>query len=237
MGKRIMAGMLLMGMLGLARGQREPVTTVSVATLRVSVEARTHFDLARRAAVAGRTDEYEREIAKALELDRNFAEAYVLRASQEVLRKDYQAALTDSYLAERLDRGVVCLKLVQASALNGLKRFGEALAALDAESPRESQTWEAKYERTRAEVGVGDKAAALQWSAETLAGAPTDLLDSARVLRGDALDMAGRYAEAAVIWREYLASPRPQVYHLQVLAALAKAERLSAVQEVAGLGR
>jgi hypothetical protein len=49
--------------------------------------------------------------------------------------------------------------------------------------------------------------------------------------------MAGRYAEAAVIWREYLASPRPQVYHLQVLAALAKAERLSAVQEVAGLGR
>ena len=54
MGKRIMAGMLLMGMLGLARGQREPVTTVSVATLRVSVEARTHFDLARRAAVAGR---------------------------------------------------------------------------------------------------------------------------------------------------------------------------------------
>jgi hypothetical protein len=86
-------------------------------------------------------------------------------------------------------------------------------------------------------VGVGDTAAALRWSAETLAGAPVEALDSARVLRGDALDMAGRYAEAAVMWREYLASPRKQRYRVEVLAALENSERLAATQEVAGLGR
>jgi tetratricopeptide (TPR) repeat protein len=237
MRKTLAIGLVLIGMTSVACGQSEPSATVSIATLRVPAEARAHFERAQKAAVAGRTDEYEREIRRALELDRDFAEAYVLRGSQEVLRRDFQAALTDSYVAERLDRGVVFVRLVRASALNGLRRFSEALGVLDLVNQRESHTWEFAFEKTRAFVGLGDAAAALRWSAETLAGAPADSLDSARVLRGDALDLAGRYGEAAVAWREYLASPRVQVYRSQVLAALAKAERLSATQEVAGLRR
>jgi tetratricopeptide (TPR) repeat protein len=230
-------GVVLVGMTGAAAAQLEPSKTVSVATLQVPAEARTHFERARQAALGGRIDDYEREIAKTLEIDRNFAEAYVLRGSQEVLQRNYEAALTDSYLAEKLDRGAGCAKLVRASALNGMRRFAEALAVLDTMETVAGRTWEAGYERTRAVVGVGDAAAALRWSAVTLAGAPVGSLDSATVLRGDALDMAGRYAEATVVWREYLASPRKQVYRVQVLAALAKSERLAATEEVAGLGR
>jgi tetratricopeptide (TPR) repeat protein len=237
MGKALWMGVVLVGMTGVATAQLEPSRTVSVATLQVPPEARAHFERARQAAKAGRVDEYEREIAKTLELDRSFAEAYVLRGSQEVLQRQFEAALTDSYLAEKLDRGAACAKLVRASALNGMRRFAEALAVLDGIDTALSQTWEAAYERTRAVVGVGDTAAALRWSAETLAGAPVEALDSARVLRGDALDMAGRYAEAAVMWREYLASPRKQRYRVEVLAALENSERLAATQEVAGLGR
>jgi tetratricopeptide (TPR) repeat protein len=220
-----------------SRAQGVLATTVSVATLQVPGEARAHLDRARKAAISGRTDEYEVEMAKALELDRNFAEAYVLRGSQEVLRRNFQAALTDSYLAERLDPGVICARLVRASALNGMRRYDEALAVLDALPAHEAKLWEAAFERTRAVVGLGDAAASLRWSEETLAGAPADSVDAARVLRGDALELAGRYLESVAVWREYLASPRKQVYRVQVLAALAKAERLSEGQEVAGLTR
>ncbi len=237
MGKTLIVGMMLLCASSGAIAQQMALGTVSVATLQVPAEARAHFERAQRAAIAGRTEVYEREIARTLELDRSFAEAYVLRATQEVVRRDFQAALTDVYLAQQLDRGVGCAKLVRASALNGLRRYSEAVAVLDSMSTIEGRTWNATFERTRAVVGLGDAAAAMRWSAETLAGAPLESLDSARVLRGDALDLAGRYAEAAVVWREYLASPRNQVYRIQVLAALARADRLSAQQEVAGLGR
>jgi hypothetical protein len=101
----------------------------------------------------------------------------------------------------------------------------------------EGQLWSATYEKTRAAVGLGDVAASLRWSAETMALAPVDLLDEAKILRGDALELASRYDEAALIWRDYLASPRPQVYRAQVLVALARAESASRRQEVAGLRR
>ncbi len=233
--RRILAGMLLMGMTGVAAGQGMQAATVSVATLQVPAKAREHFERARKALIAGKTDEYEREIANALEVDRNFAEAYVLRGSQEVVRRDFQAALTDSYMAERLDRGAVCAKTVQASALNGMRRFSDAWAVLQTMGRAEGETWEAKYERARAAVGMGSAEAALHWSAEAFEVVPVESLDSARVLRGDALQMAGRYREAAGVWREYLASPRAQPYREQVLAALAQVERRVAAEEVAVL--
>ena len=99
--------------------------------------------------------------------------AYVLRASQEVLRKDYQAALTDSYLAERLDRGSGLPYACPGKCAEWLE---EGLAR---PLPRSTRRAHASHKRGKLSTsgrglrwGVGDKAAALQWSAETLAGAP-----------------------------------------------------------------
>ena len=235
MRKMLFVGVILTGSLSVSAAQREFSHTVSVATLRVPAEARVHFERARQARLGGQTDRFDREIAKTLELDRSFAEAYVLRGSEEVEQRQYEAALTDSFLAEGLDRGAKCTKIVRVGALNGLRRFAEAWGVLEGMNAAEGQTWEAKYERTRAAVGLGDAAGALRWSAETLDVVPLASLDSARVLRGDALQMAGRYGEAAAMWQEYLASPRGQRYRAQVLTALARAERLAALQQVAAL--
>ena len=237
MRKALGIGLVLLGVTSGARGQSEPARTVSIATLRVPAEAREHYERARQAVLAGRTDEYEREIARALALDRDFAEAYVLRGLQEVSRKDNEAALTDSYMAERLDRGVGYAKIVRASALNGLRRFSEARTVLEQMNPAEGGIWEANYERARAAVGMGDAAAALRWSGQALAAAPIDSVDDAMVLRGDALELAGRFREALEVWRQYLASPRKQRYREAVLAALARAERMSGTQEIARAGR
>jgi tetratricopeptide (TPR) repeat protein len=232
------AGLLEVGTAVPAFAQVQSAQTVSVATLQVPQKAREHLERARQAVREGREDDYEREIAKALELDRTFAEAYLLRGAEEAKRRSYQAALTDSCLAERLDRGLVWARLLQASALNSLRQCDKAWDTLDKlEHSTAGQMWEMKFERARAAVGRGDAEGALRWSAETLAIVPLESLDSALVLRGDALNMAGRSKEAVNAWRDYLASPRKQVYREQVLAAIVRTEQMRQGQEIAGLGR
>jgi hypothetical protein len=97
-------GLLWAGVVGMAAGQSiemRPVQrllpgalpTVSVATLQVPAKAWTHFERARDAMQANRTEEFERETAKALEVAPNFAAVYLLRAIQEVSGPQFDAAI------------------------------------------------------------------------------------------------------------------------------------------------
>lgn len=184
----------------------------------------------------GHVDDFDRAMLKVLAIDPHFGEAYLLRAAQENTERHYEAALTDTFLAEHLDPGLTWAKVVRAGALNSLHRFADAWAVLETLDWAEAQTWEAKYERTRTALGRGDLPGSLRWSAETLKAAPSFELDSALVLRGNALQQAGRYAEAIPFWREYLASPRRQVYRQQVLAKLAMNLRLVGPAQATNLG-
>ena len=218
---------------GICAGQEGFSTTVSVATLLVPVKARTELGRAERAVMAGRLDEVDRDLAKALQLDRNFGEAYVLRGAREIEQRNFTAALADAYMAERLDRGLGWALVVQASALNGLRRFHESWTVLQRLQQPESNCWQAQFERTRAAVGTGDVISALSSSAQIMTIVPLASLDNATILRGDALEIAGRDAEAVATWKTYLASPRTQRYREQVQATIAKVVQRMDAQEVA----
>jgi hypothetical protein len=80
--------LLWAGLVGMAAGQSiemrqverllpGALPTVSAATLRIPEKAWTHFERARDAMQADRTEEFERETARALEAAPNFAAVYL----------------------------------------------------------------------------------------------------------------------------------------------------------------
>jgi len=211
--------------------------TVSVATLRIPQEAWKHFDRAKAAAEHHRDEEFERESAKALQIAPEFAEMYRLRATVQLGAKQYEAAIASVQAALRADPGTLWTNVMLAGAYNGLHRFHDALLVLDAQRGREAESWQAMYERARAEIGAHEAASALHWSARMLEAAPKEFAD-AHLVRANALILGERLSEAAGQLEIYLSSKgfqqhRPEVLALRDLvnSRLAAADRLAAAPQ------
>jgi tetratricopeptide (TPR) repeat protein len=204
--------------------------TVSVASLRVPEKAREHFERARKALIDGADGDFEREITKALAMEPNFAEAWLIRSVHDVKVHQYDDALTHALEAQRIDPTLRGITIVRASACNGLHRFTEAESLLKSLPPAEAATWTAHYERSRALIGLGKTDEALEASALTLQSVPEDWLDNARLLRANALQLAHRYQEAMIQLQAYLDSPRPQPLRTRVLEVM-QSDRQNLTQE------
>ncbi len=198
---------------------RSTMAVVSVATLSVPGKAWKHFEKARTAARAARRAECLQEIDKALEIAPQFAEAYLLRADRAVVDRQFEAAIEDVLTAQRLEPTIAWSQVVLASAYNGLERFNDASLLLSNLQGKEADSWQAKYEMARAQVGRRDVEAALHWSEIALAAAPLDFAD-AHILRANALQIAHRWQEATAEMEAYLASRGPQTHRAEVLAAI-----------------
>ena len=191
--------------------------TVTVASLSIPRSAWRHFEKANAAAQRHRTDEFDRESAEALEIAPNFAAMYLLRATVEVKANEFEAAIVNVEAARKVDPSAMWTTVVLAGAYNGMHRFRDALLVLNAKHGFESQTWQAMYERARAEVGSGDIAAALRSSAAALNAAPREFSD-AHLVRANALMLGDRLSEAASQMDIYLQSKGPQMHHDEVVA-------------------
>jgi tetratricopeptide (TPR) repeat protein len=186
-------------------GRRTRTTTVSVATLRVPPQALRHFNKAKRAGERNRMDEFEREIARALEIAPEFAAAHLLRAEMLVRAKRFAEAVDAVAAARRSDPSVMWAAVVLAGAYNGMHRYSDALPTLVAERGIESESWQTMYERARAEIGLGNAESGLRWSAKALEAAPQSFAD-AHLVRANALLLAQRWSEAETQMGMYLAS-------------------------------
>jgi len=194
-----------------------------VASLRIPQKAWAHFEKAKNAAERNRPAEAERESAKALEIAPRFAEVYLFRAMQQMRGHDFQAAMASAEAARQADPGGMWTNVVLAGAYNGMQRYVEARAALNTARQAEADTWQAKYEQARAEIGLGHVEEALRLSAEALDSAPETFAD-ARLVRGNALLIAGRWGEAAAQMHLYLKSTAPQSHRAEVEQVLAQTE-------------
>jgi len=194
--------------------------TISVVSLRVPEKAREHFERARKAVLEGSDSDFDREITKAIALEPNFAEAWLLRAVHDVKLHQYDDALAHALEAQRIDPSVRGITVVRASACNGLHRFTEAESLLKSLPPAESATWTAHYELTRTMIGLGKVDEALEASALTLQSVPEGWLDNAHLLRANALQLAHRYQEAIIQLQAYLDSPRSQPLRARVMEVL-----------------
>ncbi len=193
--------------------------TVSVASLRVSPTARDHYEKARRAVLAHHDEVYQREIAKALAIAPDFAEAHLLVADQQLASGQYEAAIAHALEAARLDPQTPWAAILIASCYNGEKRYADAVLLLG-NLPREgAESWQAKYELARAEIGRGHVEEALHWSRLALDAAPPGFAD-AHLTLANALQMAQRWDEARAQLELYLASPGPLLHRAPVEIAL-----------------
>lgn len=210
-----------------ARTQAAPPAafTVSVASLQVSPKARQHYERALAAHKSHADQECERELAKALEISPNYAEAYMLRASRAIDAHNYEPALQDALRVQQLNPGLPWLNILFAEYYNGVHRYKDALLILENIHGSEADTWQCRYEWAFAEVGLGNGEAALHWSELVLAAAPANFRQG-HLVRAYALELAQRWSEAAVELESYLAAPGSQASRAEVLAALAYSKRM-----------
>jgi tetratricopeptide (TPR) repeat protein len=193
--------------------------TVTVAGLQVPAQAWRHFQRAKHAADHHRDAEFQRESARALEIAPRFASMYLFRATVEVGQRHYPAAVASVQAAIEVDPGAMWTAVVLAGAYNGMHRFNDALLVLKAKRGLEAESWQAMYERARAETGLGDADAAVLWSGKALAAAPQWFID-AHLVRANALLLDGRLDEATAQMDLYLHSKTPQPHRAEVVALL-----------------
>jgi tetratricopeptide (TPR) repeat protein len=193
--------------------------TVSVATLRVPDKAWKHFSKAKAASEHNRPEESGREIAQAIAIAPDFAQAYLLRADLQIKAHAFAAAIDSVAEARRVEPEIPLAGIVLAGAYNGLAQYAEAIAVLEHIHGWEAQSWQASYERARAATGTRDTDAALYWSARCLELAPRNFVD-VHLVRANALMAAREWSEAELQLQTYLNSPGDLLHREQVSTAL-----------------
>ncbi len=204
-----------------------PSHTVSAADLRIPSKAREHFVKARTASLNNQPERFEREAAAALAVYPGFAEIYLLRATRALRTGQYDAAVTAITTARQLQTQLPWSGTILASALTQLRRFDEAVAELDRLPDDEARSWQARFERARAETGRHNTPAALQWSELAVTAAPAGCND-VLIVRANALQLAGRWQDAIAQLQTYLARDPQGTYHTQVQAALENTRHIAA---------
>ena len=204
--------------------------TVSAASLRVPQKARKHYNQAREAALHNLKEVCMAELQKALEIDADFADVYLLRAIQETGAHQYEAALADATTAVAKDPVISWARIVMAEAYNGMGRYREANQILLNLRGQDADAWQAKFEMTRSAIGRGDIEAALRMSEITLKVVPERRID-VHLLRANALQMAHRREEAMVQLELYLGSSEPQPQRAVVLATLEDTRKIAARED------
>lgn len=198
---------------------RQTSSTVSVADLRIPHKACQHFEKARAAGEAGRTDVFEREADLALAAAPAFTQVYLLRAARQLDARQFDAVIETIAAARRIRPELPWSGIVLASALAELHRYNEAAAEMDRVRGPEADSWQANFERAREAIARRDVAGALHWSELALAASPSGCID-AHLLRANALQIAGRSADAIVQMEAYLASNQPLPQRAEVLQVL-----------------
>lgn len=193
--------------------------TVSVAALRIPEEAWKHFNKAKDALEHNRLADYERESLKAIAIAPRFADAFLLRATQQIRQHSYDAAIASVQAAQNAEPGVKWAAIILAGAYNGMERYADARVVLANLRGQEAESWQAKYELARLETGQRNIEAALHWSDAALQAAPPSFSE-VHLVRSNSLIVAQRWSEAAAQLEIYLATPGPQSHRSEALASL-----------------
>ena len=232
-------GLNAVGISGVCHAQQRAVnfngiggigSTVSVASLRIPEKAWQHFSKATSLIHRNRLAEADLETQKAIAIAPDFAAAHLLRANVQVREHSFLAATASVAEARRTSPDLQWSGVVLAGALNGLRRYQEARAALEALTGDEARSWQASYERARSAIGLHDTSEALRWSEAALAGAPADFTD-ALVVRANSLTLACRWSEAASQLVTYLQTEGSSLRRTEVLTALERDKNLARTDE------
>ena len=137
-------------------------TSVSVADMRVPEKARKALNKARESIGKHRTDDAQKELAKALEIYPYYSDAYRERGIMQFAAGNIDGAVNDLQQAIKYDANNAMAYVAMGAALNNQEKYGDALRALDRGVAIQPNAWQAYFEMARAELGQGDFAASLR---------------------------------------------------------------------------
>lgn len=135
--------------------------TVSVAQYKIPEKARNEFQKAQEASARLKLDEARKHVARALELDPNYADALTLRAILNVAT-DAQGAIADLQKAIQSDGNYALAYTVLGSVLNMQAKFDQALQTLQRGESLAPDSWQTYFEIARSYVGKADYQSALR---------------------------------------------------------------------------
>jgi hypothetical protein len=135
--------------------------TVSVARLLVPEKAKRELQIAREAIGKGNSGEALKRIDKALKIDPQYADAFVLRGVVAIQLSNLNAALDDFQQALRCDPSASMAYVGTGAIFNMEGHFDEALRELDRGVALQPNSWQAQVEIAKANLGKGDFKAAL----------------------------------------------------------------------------
>ena len=190
---------------------RRAKASVSASALQIPPKAWGHFEKARVAGEMGDLDTLNREVGLSLAAAPAFTQVYVLQAAAQVRAKHFDEAIATIAKARGIASDVPWSGVVLASALTGLHRYDESVAASERVHGTEAESWQWRVERSRAEIGRRNVAGALHYSELALAVSPSGCTET-HLIRSNALQLAGRRRDAVVELEAYLeASPQGAV--------------------------
>jgi len=177
--------------------------SVSVAQYRVPAKARAEFNKAHEGLEKGKLEEANTHLAKALEIDPDYADALTLRGILELDKKQPEAAIADLDKAIKADANCALAYMVMGSALNMESKYDEAIHALEHGESLAPNYWQAHFEMAKSYIGKGDYPAALTQldRAQSLANAEYPLI---YFMRAHVLLALKQYTEAMTALQTYL---------------------------------
>ena len=204
---------------------------ISARILAIPPKAWQHYSKAVAAAAGNHPELAEQEAARALALAPAFAEVYLLRALAAANNHRPADALPLLATARALAPDLAWIRIATAGALNQLGRFDQALTELASTPGADAASWQAHYERARAEAGLGNLSAALHTSQLAIATAPVGCTE-ARLLHANILELAGRHRDVVAELETFLAEDRLMAHHTEIQATL---DRLRSTLETESL--
>ena len=142
--------------------QADGNATVSIAQYKVPQKARNAYHKAEEALSKNHLDEVNKELAKALEIYPDYAEALTLRGVMSLDASHPEAAANDFDHAIKSDPGYSLAYTAMSAALNQLHKFDDALRSADRAISLSPSSWQSYFEMAKAYVGKTDYQHALQ---------------------------------------------------------------------------
>lgn len=178
-------------------------TVASIAQLTAPKKANMLYLQGVRALQAGRADEAARDAEQSIQAGARFSDVYALAATAELSQRGFVQAQSAARAAIHADSSSIKAYVVLATADNYLGQYADAVTALAPVQGASGQWWQISYQQARAEAGLENAQAALEWSNRAALQAPAEFAPL-HLLHASALASVAQYAQAAEELEIYL---------------------------------
>lgn len=152
---------------------------------------------------SGHAEQAERDAEQAIAVDNKFSDAYALASTAQLSQRKFAQAQLSAQSAIGSDPSNEKAYVILATADNYLGEYAQAVAALDPVQSDSATWWQISYQLARAEAGLDDVQAALNWSNRAALQAPEDFAPL-HLLHASALVAIAQYQQAADELEVYL---------------------------------